>query len=108
MNLLITRHVRILCSDCFSDGDSFWLISFETDSELTLIEFNTFYHCFSLKSIIILRNVQFINGSPFSNVANDSFSITSENLPFVVPGVPPGHEHLNIDRIKLHFSMTFL
>jgi hypothetical protein len=33
----------------------------------------------------------------------------SENLTqFFMQGVPPGHDHLNIGRIKLHSSMTFI
>jgi hypothetical protein len=30
------------------------------------------------------------------------------HLGYKVQGVPPGHEHLNIGKIKLHSSMTFI
>jgi hypothetical protein len=34
--------------------------------------------------------------------------ITARVLQRVLEGVPPGHKHLNIGRIKLHSSMTLI
>jgi hypothetical protein len=36
------------------------------------------------------------------------FSKFTPIVQLIVQGVPPGHEHLNIGRIKLHSSMTFI
>jgi hypothetical protein len=80
---MIPRHVQILCSFCFSCCYSLSSISFESDSELTRIESDTFTHP-SLKSITIPKNVQFIHGSAFLNYSNISISIASNNLHFVV------------------------
>jgi hypothetical protein len=54
--LTIARHVHLLDSSCFSYCKSLSSISFETPSELTRIESDTFSHS-SLKSITIPRNV---------------------------------------------------
>jgi hypothetical protein len=48
-SILISPHVQILCSECFSDCNSLSSISFETKSELTHIESRVFVStCLSL------------------------------------------------------------
>jgi hypothetical protein len=45
--------------------------------------------------------------STFEICAVHEYGIGS-NILFEIQGIPPGHEHLNIGRIKLHSSMTFI
>jgi hypothetical protein len=59
-SMTIPRLTQILCSKCFSQSTSLSSISFETNSELTNIESQTFSDCFSLKSITIPRYVQIL------------------------------------------------
>jgi hypothetical protein len=61
--------------------------------------------------IFIKRPARF--GSPiFHSIDSDVdflyLTCQTVSLLLILQGVPPGHEHLNIGRIKLHSSMTFI
>jgi hypothetical protein len=56
-SMLVSRHVQIPCSECFSQCESLSSISFETDSELTHIKSNALSFCSSLQSITIPRHL---------------------------------------------------
>jgi hypothetical protein len=58
-------------------------MSFESNSRLTRIESSAFSYS-SLQSIVIPRNVQFIDGSAFCNVPLSSISIESGNNTFII------------------------
>jgi hypothetical protein len=75
---LIPRNVEILGSKCFLSCKSLSSITFESHSYLTRIESEAFSFS-SLQSIVIPRNVQFIDGSAFVNVTLSSISIESGN-----------------------------
>jgi hypothetical protein len=76
-------NVEILGSKCFSFCQSLSSITFESNSHLTRIESETFSDS-SLQSILIPRNVQFIDGSAFISVTLSSISIESRNNIFVI------------------------
>jgi hypothetical protein len=80
---LIPRNVEILGSKCFSDCRSLSSIAFESNSRLTRIESNAFRGS-SLQSILIPRNVEFIDVSTFVSVALSSISIEPGNEIFVL------------------------
>jgi hypothetical protein len=65
--VIIHRHVRVLCSLCFSFYKSLSSILFVCDSELIRIASKVFSS--SLESITIPRHVQFINGSAFATIS---------------------------------------
>jgi hypothetical protein len=77
-NVDISSDIEILGSFCFSHSQSFSSISFESNSRLTRIKSEVFSYL-SLQSIVIPRNVEFIDGSAFADVPISSISIESEN-----------------------------
>jgi hypothetical protein len=77
----IGMNIEILGSSCFSNCESFSSITFESDSHLTRIESEAFSFS-SLKSILIPRNVEFIDGSAFGDVRLSSISIEIGNETF--------------------------
>jgi predicted metal-binding protein len=79
----IARNIEILGSECFSHCRSLSSITFESNSLLTRIESHAFSYS-SLESIVIPRNVQFIDGSAFRCVTLSSISIESGNEMFVI------------------------
>jgi uncharacterized protein YajQ (UPF0234 family) len=79
----IGRNIEILGSKCFYNCKLLSSITFESNSHLTAIESEAF-SLSSLQSIVIPRNVRFIDGSAFINVRLSSISIESENEIFVV------------------------
>jgi hypothetical protein len=74
----IPNHFEIICSSCFSNCKSLSSISLESNSRLTRIESFAFSSS-SLQSILIPRNVQFIDGSAFCDVNVSSITIISGN-----------------------------
>jgi hypothetical protein len=76
-------NVEILGPKCFSRCVSLSSVTFESNSHLTRIESTAFAYS-SLQSILIPRNVQFIDGSAFLDVTLSSISIESGNKIFVV------------------------
>jgi hypothetical protein len=80
---LIPNNVEILGLKCFSSCTSLSSITFESNSHLTRIESDAFRSS-SLQSIVIPRNVQFIDGSAFIGLTLSSISIESGNDIFVV------------------------
>jgi hypothetical protein len=79
----IRRNIEILGSNCFSYYKLISSITFESNSRLTRIELFAFSGS-SLQSIVIPRNVEFIDGSAFVGVTSSSISIESENEIFVI------------------------
>jgi uncharacterized protein YajQ (UPF0234 family) len=79
----IGKHIEILGSKRFSSCNVLSSITFEANSNLTRIESEAFSYS-SLRSIVIPRNVQFIDGSAFFGVTLSSISIESENEIFVI------------------------
>jgi hypothetical protein len=79
----IGNNIEILGSYCFASCESLSSITFESNSHLTRIESFTF-PCSSLQSIVIPRNVQFIDGSAFMDMTLSSISIESGNEIFVI------------------------
>jgi hypothetical protein len=55
-------------------------------------------------NIVIAGSVA--NGAPFSNASQNGFFF--ESMTLHLQGVPLGHKHLNIGRIKFHSPMTFI
>jgi uncharacterized protein YuzB (UPF0349 family) len=80
---MIPSSVKIVGSKCFSYCKSLSSITFESNSHLTRIESEAFSHS-SLQSIVIPRNVRFIDGSAFIGVILLSISIESGNNLFVM------------------------
>jgi hypothetical protein len=78
----IAKNIEILGSSSFSNCKSLLAITFEPDSRLTRIESEVFSSS-SLRSIVIPRNVQFIDRSAFPNVKLLSISIESGNERFI-------------------------
>jgi hypothetical protein len=68
--ITIPCHIQFLCSLCFIGCRRLLLISFEIGSESASLGSETFCSCSSLESITISQTVQFIDGSPFSDVSN--------------------------------------
>jgi predicted metal-binding protein len=79
----IPKNVEILGSNCWSWCRSLLSITFESNSRLTRIEFEAF-SASSIQSIVIPRNVQFIDGSAFDTLPSPSISIELGNDIFVV------------------------
>jgi hypothetical protein len=79
----IPDSISILKYKSFHHFDRFLAISFESNSRLIRIESFAFAYS-SLESIVIPRNVQFIDGSAFIHVSISSISIESGNELFVV------------------------
>jgi hypothetical protein len=80
LTVVIPRHRQVLSASCFSYCKSFPSISFERDSELTIIESNAFSFS-SLKSITIPRHVQVLRSECFSycrSLSSISFEQESE------------------------------
>jgi hypothetical protein len=92
-NIVIPRHIQILCSSCFFCSESLSSISFESHSELTHIESKAFFSSF-IESITIPRRVQsldsgclsycgpltsvlFENDSDLTSIESDTFSYSS-------------------------------
>jgi cytochrome c556 len=85
-NVEIPSDIEILgssCSSCFSSCQSHFSISFESNSQLRRIESFAFSSS-ALQSIMIPRNVQFIDGSALISVELSSISIESENAYLVI------------------------
>jgi hypothetical protein len=80
---MIPSDVEMLGSNCFGSCQSLSSITFESNSHLTRIGPEVFSRS-SLRSIIIPRNVQFIDGSAFIDVTLSSISIESGNKIFVI------------------------
>jgi hypothetical protein len=80
---MIPSNAEILGSKCFSYCKSLSSITFESNSHLTRIESEAFYGS-SLESIVIPRNVRFIDATAFRCVILSSVSIESGNDIFVV------------------------
>jgi hypothetical protein len=79
----IPSSIEILGSSCFSSCGSLSSITFESNSRLTRIESEAFYESL-LQSIVIPRNVEFIDDSAFIGVSLSSISIESGNKIFVI------------------------
>jgi hypothetical protein len=79
---VIPSNVEIPGSKCFSSCKSLSSIIFESSSCLTRTGSEAFYES-SLQSIVIPRNVQFIDVSAFIGVTLSSISIESGNEIFV-------------------------
>jgi hypothetical protein len=79
----IGRNIEIVGSKCFFEWKLLSSIIFESNSHLTRIESGAFYGS-SLQSIVIPRNVRFIDGSAFRSVTLSSISIESGNEIFVI------------------------
>jgi hypothetical protein len=79
----IGSNIEILGPKCFSFCQSLSSITFESNSRLTRIESGAFSRS-SLQSILIPRNVQFIDGSAFMYVTLSSISIESGNEIFII------------------------
>jgi hypothetical protein len=84
-SIVIPRNVEIIGSKCFGKTQSVSSISFESNSQLRQIESLAFSSS-SLRSIIIPRNVPFIDAAAFSNFDGFSLSIESGNTTFAVEG----------------------
>jgi hypothetical protein len=80
---VISCSLEILGSDCFQGRKSLSSISFESPSRLRRIE-SYAVSASSLESIVIPRNVQFIEGSAFCSVKLLSCELESRNDRFVV------------------------
>jgi hypothetical protein len=80
---MIPRNVEILGSKCFSGCYSLSRITFESNSRSTRIESEPFSDS-SLQSIVIRRNVGFIDRCRFIGVTLSSISIESGNEIFVI------------------------
>jgi hypothetical protein len=81
--IVVCRNIEIVGSRCFSYCKSFSSITFESNSRLTRIESESFSFS-SLESIVIPRNVEFIDGSAFVGVTLSSIAIESGNEIFVI------------------------
>jgi hypothetical protein len=79
----VARNIEILGLNCFSSCSSFSSIIFESNSHLRRIESEAFSYS-SLQSMIIPRNVQFIDVSAFIDVTLSSVSIESGNDIFII------------------------
>jgi hypothetical protein len=79
----IGMNIEILGSKCFSSCKSLSSITFESNSHLTRIESEAFSYS-SLQSIVIPRNVRFIDSSAFTDLTLLSISIESGNEIFVI------------------------
>jgi hypothetical protein len=79
----IGRNIEILESNSFSQCKLLSSITFESNSRLTRIESEAFSFS-SLQSIVIPRNVEFIDGSAFFGVTLSSISIESGNENLVI------------------------
>jgi predicted metal-binding protein len=79
----IAENIEILGSKCFTYCKSLSSITFESNSRLRRIESFAFSYS-SLQSIVIPKNVQFIDGSAFIGVTLLSISIESGNDIFVI------------------------
>jgi predicted nucleotidyltransferase len=79
----IGNNIEIVGSRCFSSCRSLSSITFESNSHLTRIE-SAAFRASSLQSIVIPRNVRFIDGSAFIDVTLSSISIESGNDIFVI------------------------
>jgi hypothetical protein len=82
-SVTIPCDIEILGSFCFSGCKSLKSVSFRSNSRLSRIESNAFSDS-SLRSIVIPRNTQFIDGSAFQDVKGLSISIESGNERFVI------------------------
>jgi hypothetical protein len=86
-----SRGVKVLREiESFSSG-SFWnsdigIVTFENDSQLRRIESRVFFGCWSLQSICIPSNVDFIDGSAFADCGILNIEIAEGNCSFRVFG----------------------
>jgi putative transposon-encoded protein len=79
----VPRDIQILASSCFASSDIISLIVFESPSQLRRIEKKAFASS-SIKSMVIPRNVEFIDGSAFLESEICSISVENENSTFVI------------------------
>jgi hypothetical protein len=80
---LIPSSVEMLGSKCFSFCRSLSSITIESNSRLRRIESKAFYKS-SIQSIVIPRNVQFVDVFAFLGVTLSAISIESGNAIFVI------------------------